>query len=392
MRDSGPRWTGEVELIEKALGLPLHWRKPRKIFVNSTSDLFHEELTITDIEKVFRVMLSAPQHTYQILTKRADIMAFRVPIVMNRIFGMHWRMPDFIWLGVSVENQSTADARIPHLLATPAEVRFVSAEPLLSSLDLLKWLHDDTRTGVFGSSSSRMVQSLGGRGNLPPSEVCGRRREEFSSDFGTTRGTELFTERRISAGDVPIGEWKNEDRRSSNRMDDLKQGGYTVSDGDQSQEWDQVGQLAAKFRTSDSTGERAAFIQIPSTEEEGSARRTQCLRETESRTSSRDFLPLGVENNESTRNRDEIRSYPERNICGRNGEIMGNSGLDLIIVGGESGPGARSMEIGWARSIVDQCKITGTACFMKQICERGKPIPFDQFPEDLQVREFPNGQ
>ncbi len=137
---SGPRWTGEVGINEKALPLPRSWRKPRRVFVDSMSDLFHEDLTITDQVRIFREMLSAPQHTYQILTKRADIMAFRVPIIMNRIFGMHWKMPDFIWLGVSIENQATADMRIPHLLKTPDAKRFVSYEPALGSVDFSQYL------------------------------------------------------------------------------------------------------------------------------------------------------------------------------------------------------------------------------------------------------------
>ena len=133
---SGPRWTGRVELIASKLEEPLHWRKPRTILVNSMSDLFHKALPLAEKEKVFRVMLSANQHIYQILTKRAALMAEQVPIIMNRIFGPHWRMPAYIWLGVSVEDQATADERIPLLLQTPAAVRFVSMEPLLSAVDL----------------------------------------------------------------------------------------------------------------------------------------------------------------------------------------------------------------------------------------------------------------
>jgi protein gp37 len=132
---SGPRWTGKVELIDSQLALPMKWRKPKRIFVNSMSDLFHEALTITDQERIFRVMLSASQHTYQILTKRPEMMALRVPIIMNRIFGMHWKMPDFIWLGVSVEDQKTANERIPLLLRTPAARRFVSYEPALGPVN-----------------------------------------------------------------------------------------------------------------------------------------------------------------------------------------------------------------------------------------------------------------
>src|ERR1017187_3120358 len=72
---SGPRWTGKVELIESILDLPLHWRKPTRVFVNSMSDLFHEALPDEAIDRVFAVMALCPQHTFQVLTKRAERMS-----------------------------------------------------------------------------------------------------------------------------------------------------------------------------------------------------------------------------------------------------------------------------------------------------------------------------
>lgn len=146
-------WTGAVRLVEDRLEDPLRWKRPRKIFVNSMSDLFHEALPVQDLERVWRVMCSAVRqgHIFQVLTKRAERMAKWVPILMNRIFGPHWAMPAEIWLGVSVENQAAADARIPHLLQTPAAVRFLSCEPLLGPLDLAGlW---STCPGCGGSGS-----------------------------------------------------------------------------------------------------------------------------------------------------------------------------------------------------------------------------------------------
>jgi protein gp37 len=129
MTDAGPRWTGKVELVESALYLPLRWKKPRRIFVNSMSDLFHEKIPTEWINTIFGVMHAAPWHIYQILTKRAELMRA-------------WAFPNTglaqmknIWLGVSVENQKTADERIPLLLQTPAAVRWVSYEPALGPVD-----------------------------------------------------------------------------------------------------------------------------------------------------------------------------------------------------------------------------------------------------------------
>lgn len=146
MTDSGPRWTGKVELVEKHLDDPLHWRKPRRVFVNSMSDLFHESLPDEAIDRIFAVMALCPQHTFQVLTKRPERMRVwsgRSDGVMdamraahgNDVAAIRWPVPN-VWLGVSVENQKTADARIPLLLQTPAAIRFVSYEPALEAVDL----------------------------------------------------------------------------------------------------------------------------------------------------------------------------------------------------------------------------------------------------------------
>lgn len=163
---SGPRWTGRVELIPEALNLPLHWRKPRRVFVNSMSDLFHEKLPDEAIDRVFAVMALCPQHTFQALTKRAGRMrnyfmglasaasegfvespypriAHCIRDVPDRFKSVQrgnlvlpaWPLPN-VWLGVSCEDQVTADERIPLLLQTPAAVRFVSLEPLLGPITL----------------------------------------------------------------------------------------------------------------------------------------------------------------------------------------------------------------------------------------------------------------
>jgi protein gp37 len=131
-------WDGHVKLFPERLEQPLHWRKPRKIAVGLMGDWCHEDIPCSFQEQIFRTAISAPQHIFQFLTKRPLIMSQLVPPMMNRICGPHWIMPKNIWLGVSVENQKTADERIPLLLQTPAAVRFVSAEPLLGSIKLTR--------------------------------------------------------------------------------------------------------------------------------------------------------------------------------------------------------------------------------------------------------------
>jgi protein gp37 len=125
-RRSGNRfvWTGKVHLEEKALGIPFTWSKPRLVFVNSMSDLFHEEVPPAFIARVWKVMQATPWHTYQILTKRPAQMREivpKLPLLRN------------VWLGTSVENLAVQN-RVDELRHIPAMVRFISFEPLIASV------------------------------------------------------------------------------------------------------------------------------------------------------------------------------------------------------------------------------------------------------------------
>lgn len=140
----------DVACHHERLEKPLEWKKPRRIFVNSMSDLFHEDVPEKFIIDVFSVMAEAWNHTFMILTKRPGRMkeVLNSPTIMNDVWlqtttGLSaekpvWPLPN-VWLGVSVENQAAADERIPLLLQTPAAVRFISAEPLLGPVDISKW-------------------------------------------------------------------------------------------------------------------------------------------------------------------------------------------------------------------------------------------------------------
>ncbi len=127
-RKSGDRtiWTGLVREDDKALEIPFGWKKPRKIFVNSMSDLFHDSVSDDFIVKVWRVMRDTPRHNYQILTKRPDRMARFVTNVIEQV------LPN-VWLGTSVENNEVTE-RINYLRKVPAAIRFISFEPLISSV------------------------------------------------------------------------------------------------------------------------------------------------------------------------------------------------------------------------------------------------------------------
>ena len=177
----GPVWTGKMSLApEQVLTAPMRRKKPTDYFVNSMSDLFAPGVPDEWIDRIFAVMALCPQHTFKILTKRADRMRvyvmgldcdgarrFNVSTAAERTLGTHyareaqakyewervltnpiWPLPN-VWLGVSVEDQKRAEERVPDLLRTPAAVRFISAEPLLGSVQLDDLIVDDGRPGEW---------------------------------------------------------------------------------------------------------------------------------------------------------------------------------------------------------------------------------------------------
>ncbi|RTQ52378.1 phage Gp37/Gp68 family protein [Hymenobacter gummosus] len=114
----------EVATHEDELARPYTWKAPRTVFVNSMSDLFHPKIPFPFIQRVFRVMQDCPRHTFQVLTKRGELL---------EQYGQALEWPGNVWMGVSVENQKVVH-RIDHLRRTPAQVRFLSLEPLLGPL------------------------------------------------------------------------------------------------------------------------------------------------------------------------------------------------------------------------------------------------------------------
>ena len=265
-------WTGKVNFVRDRLEPPLRTRKPTVWFMNSMSDLFHESITDEQLDQIFAVMALTPQHTYQVLTKRPErMLRYSLSrLESNKILNAvkvnfaKWCEPGTvlpsrpyqnIWLGCTVENQQTADKRIPLLLQTPAAVRFLSCEPLLERVFLRVPSNPE-------SKSMKLLNAMG--------------------------------------------------------------------------------------------------LAVP------------------------DYLPVSKED-----------------------------GLHWVIVGGESGPKARPFDIGWARSIIQQCKPAGVPVFVKQLGKEvfedwnsesakflgstaltrvpvtGKGNDMSEWPEDLRVREYP---
>lgn len=184
-KDGVAKFTGEVRLNENWISQPMTWRKPRMIFVCAHGDLFHENVANIWIDQVFAVMALCPQHTFQVLTKRPK----RAANYLNEMMGSddfnirfrnacrkvgatlsecidavqrEWPL-DNVWLGTSVSDQKSADERIPALLEAPANVRFISAEPLLGSIDLTSictgWYFINSLGGFKWHDSDRAYNS-----------------------------------------------------------------------------------------------------------------------------------------------------------------------------------------------------------------------------------------
>ena len=210
-----PQWSGKVSFFEKRLLDPLKWKKPRRIFVNSMSDLFHPNVPDGWIDRIFAVMALCPQHTFQVLTKRPEMMReYFQGLEEQRDEDRWWnaaldlevltekQLQEFaencpellpnVHLGVSVEDQATADERIPLLLQTPAALRFVSAEPLLSRIDLGRYVGlsgiatDDSKgrcvnCGKPGASASEQRFDAFYDGEWACSKRCEWQHEELGS-------------------------------------------------------------------------------------------------------------------------------------------------------------------------------------------------------------------
>lgn len=261
LRHRYPAGFSTVVLHPERLDQPLRWRRPRRVFVNSLSDLFEAQVPDAYICRVFDVMCNATRHTFQVLTKRPGRMASFVRRYLHGAFAadpaagpLLGELPANVWLGTSVESQRWADVRVPQLLRVPSvAVRFLSCEPLLGPVDL-------------GSAALRPYER--------------------------------------------------------------QQGGY----------WEYG-------HGEDVYGNGRQWVPAPPAQ------------------------------------------------------------IDWVIVGGESGPGARPMDLGWAHSLVRQCRDAGVAVFVKQLGEvwararradRGTADPkggdWDRWPPDLRVREYPTSE
>jgi protein gp37 len=162
--------TARVQLMPHRLMEPLRWARPRLVFTCSMADLFHELVPDDYILQVFRVMQEADHHIFQVLTKRVE----RLATFSRRLGGL----PRNVWVGVSAENQTWAERRLPLLMEVPAQTRFVSCEPLLGPMDLGRWLSSGSLHWVIvggesgGPPARRLVEPCRGHAGSPSCAAC----------------------------------------------------------------------------------------------------------------------------------------------------------------------------------------------------------------------------
>lgn len=338
----------DVQLRPDKLEVPLRWRKPRRIFVNSMSDLFHADVPDAYIAKVFGVMALTPRHTYQVLTKRHARMrsllnsdAFHLSVLAETARQQDERHPMPAWvpgacrlkawplpnvhLGVSVEDQKWADVRIPALLETPAAVRFLSCEPLLGPVDLTRWMPPISPVTPTEAPKRWADWSWP---EWVPEEIRSQVEGFWDETWGRSPRTWMHDMHQQGAPAFGSVVTLNSGFGSN---------APTVT-GRYVHAWNNIGRIVL----GDGTYAYTSF---------------------NTQTSRRQQQPI-----------------------------------DWVIAGGESGPGARPMDIAWARTLRDQCAHSGVPFMFKQtgsVLARelgipGKGTDLELLPADLQIREYPH--
>lgn len=377
---------------------PLRWNRdaeaagvPARVFCASMADVFEDHPQVAEPrERLWGLIAQTPWLHWQLLTKRIENVAAMAP------WGEHW--PVNVWLGTSVENQRWAETRIPILLSIPAHIRFLSCEPLLGPIDLSRWLGGSN--GVAPQSRGRVVQGGGNRrledrrdgarlavGRTPSGQVDGG---DANDSLHAPQGGELYRKVHAGTGDAP----RDESARtgSSPCVAPLLRFDSGWAD-DQSPKRGPGGQPPTESGASDVRRTGTSRTSRSATWATEPVRDAQRDGEALDDRGSGDLFPSGLRGTPPG-NR---RGLWDRDADGRE-DSHGPAKISWLICGGESGPRARPTELGWLRSLIEQCEQAGVAAFTKQVgavaakalgsADRKGGTPAD-WPEDLRVRQFP---
>lgn len=398
----------KVTLHKDRLEEPLRLKKPRRVFVCSMGDLFHEDVPFEFIASVFGVMANSSQNTYMVLTKRPQRMKEffdwlylsaasyyardhrtvpydddRINVFIMKIASEYGINLDFmrkwplfnVWLGVTAENQARADERIPILLQIPAAVRFVSCEPLLSAIDLTKWIggknqNDGCREIILCSDGNRSVQYFANRRDLETQGTSWKRQGcEIKVEGYPNKESRNITKSR-SFTHSNDREWQESNGLcSSCSMDVLQQGRNTGSFGDKPQRRESKEQSSRQLGVGDQEREYLACgAGVEALGQEGTERGEEFKCKTYSPTGYRNTVDLEEPRDVLITNSGTLQSVCDDNTGYLSLQDVEASyqGIDWCIVGGETGPGARPMHPDWVRSLRDQCQDARVPFFFKQ--------------------------
>ena len=398
----------DVRWRPERLDEPLKRKKPTTYFVCSMSDPFHKDVSLDYIHKIFSVMAAADRHIFQVLTKRPGRMLNFCQSKWYRDL-LHNHGLNNVWLGVTAENQATADERIPLLLQIPAAVRFVSIEPCLSAVNMVKYLpsliegaHDDReREGLSSIYGVRLVQRRQEGSDMETLPVQGRRYSESEEIRGAHQSrARCLSERWLPPRNV---HYRNRTAKTGGRsphcMDGTQQLPDTQGVRTESQGWYQAEQPPCESGAGDTQREYPPCDLHLGQDSPCPSR--DAGSEIDGRASVPDSQSVERKSNVTTRNGQEVRSKrginPRRDLP-QNLEASPRAYLDWVIVGGESGPGARPMMTDWAQDLVRQCRDAGIPVFVKQMgtwaarfakYKNRKGADPAEWPADLRVREFP---
>lgn len=367
MTAHGPRWTGTVRLVPEQLDQPLRWKKPRRIFVNSMSDLFHESLSDEAIAEVWQRMGAAPWHVYQVLTKRADRM---------RSWVSRWHA------GEIAEPYLVADVPgFPGYAVTTHGTVLGKRSDTVDGLAQEPGEQGHRRVTMHRSGSPksgeralvhRLVLTAFSRPPRPGEQACHR-----NGDPSDNRLSNLYwgTHEDNWGDRLKHGHGRSHAKLSAEDVGAIRErlkGGeaaysiakdYPVSDT-------QIRNIArgAQWATPSPVARAVAparelldcvWLGVSVEHQEAADARIPLLLQTPAAVRFLSIEPLlgPIEFSDVTRRADAVSQLGKKALAG----------IDWVIVGGESGPKARPMDVAWARAIVEQCRAAGVACFVKQL-------------------------
>lgn len=412
--DGGMWLEGRKKTLGKAVESPLTYRKPRRMML--ASDIFHEGVPDGYIDQVFAVMALCWWHTFLILTKRAGRqreylsdqgLPKRLWAELGRIYQVEkmspgsrkmWesdegqRMPlPNVQLGVSVEDQATADERVPLLLRTPAAFRFVSCEPMLTGVDLSPYLkgtsHESSRNRISGIGRAGDVHDRQPRSDLEAQGVDERQSfgigtsvDSLAKDSAGGRERVGATERsqdELSAGDV-YGERKTlEGSSPPHGLDDPQRGADSHGSGNQPHERARGRQQPGKSGSGDNLAEHNPCNPCAGGKAKSSIRVAEPLNQSHGGAGRGDQKTGRAEVYAAQEDSRDVRGKAANGFQHPHRENLEARGLDLVICGGESGPNARPAHPDWFRLTRNQCAEAGVAFFFKQ---NGEWAPSMDFP------------